>query len=196
MPFLTVPPADHRDLALCLCYLDWLESGRVPLGGEDPQDNVQLGKVFDFVQAGDSSGPVIGQTDDDLMRVMMLLYPKYRVELYCLSAQFPQYFDAVTVNPRNQAYIDEVAGLSRIFDDRPPAPLEWTCSTAALVMCNAVNQATGADVSHCALYRKGYSGEIYRYDPWQGTADPAWGYDPFASGNYQVTPVNVAMLIR
>lgn len=196
MPFITIPPGGDEAPALCLCYLEWLESGRVPAGGADPQDNAQLGEVYDFVQAGDSFSPVIGQQDSDPIRMMMLLYPKYRVELYCLSAQFPQYFNAVTVNRRNQAFIDRVGWLSRILDETPPAPPDWGSSTSALVMCSAVDQATGAQIDHCVLYRKGYSGESYRYDPWQGMAEPAWNYEPFTSGNFQVTPVNVALLIR
>lgn len=65
MPFITVPLGDDRAFSLCLCYLEWLEGGRVPTGRVDPQDNAVLNTTYDFLQAGDALSPVIGQTESD-----------------------------------------------------------------------------------------------------------------------------------
>lgn len=196
MPFITVAPGDRRDLSLCLCYLEWLEDGRVPAGGMDPQDTPLLNKTYDFVQAGDALSPVIGQTDSDPIRTMMLLYTKYQVKLYCLNAQQPQYYNAVTVNQRNQAFIDRINLYSGILDEDPPDPRTWIPRTSAIVRCDAQNPASGAQEKHWVLYRKGGNGEIYRYDPWQGLAEPTWNYEQFVSGNYLITPVSIALLIQ
>lgn len=198
MPFLTQGNQNNCG-AFCICYLNWLDRGRTPAGGPQNNDQAMVDEVYNFVQMGDSAQPDDPPDYCDAVRMMALLQLLYNISFYADPTQ--DIYNTIKtlhldVGARDKAFMDILEATGKLHEAPPPEPQDWEGPMAALAVYEMLNAAGTVVGKHCILFRRGPGGEIYRYNPWDGMAVAANGYDGFVSHGFTLVPAGTAILVN
>ncbi len=197
MPFLT--QQNRNDCgAFCICYLNWLDRGRTPAGGPAADDQAMVDEIYNFVQFGDSTVETYPPDYCDVVRMMTLLQLLHEVSFYAdpTAAIYSNIQSLhLDVGARDQAFMDILESRGKLHGAPPPDPQEWDGPAAAIAAYYAQN-AQGNRGIHAVLFRRGPSGELFRYNPWDGMAVAVNGYEPFHSSGYDLIPAQSAIFIQ
>lgn len=197
MPFLT-QGSRHDCGAFCLAYLYWLDQGRTPAGGPMADDQDVVDEFYNFVQLGDSAREGENPNGCDLIRMMALLQNFHSVTFYNDPEEGVYQQDQagnLDVGIRDQAFLDLLSIEGKVRKTAPPEPTSWSVPTTAVMACDQLDAQGTFLGRHAILFRKGLSGEILRYDPWDGLAMAVNGYNAFVSQGSHLVPIATAIMI-
>ncbi len=198
MTFITQPSDENSCGAYCLCYLNWLEMGRAPEKGPEPDDRKQAASTYGKVMVGDAEIPGKLRRDYcDPVKMMNVLLESQHDAHFSLTAG--TMIDDILKDMMKDGQ-PEQAAIKKLMDDgrvKYAAP-EIPQGKEASIAVYAVTDREGKTFLglHYILLRRGSANQLCRYNPWTGTAERSGGYETFDYFTLRLVSVGAAIIVK